>query len=127
MTFLRRSSSHERPRLMPRPECTDTGHVRLTPHQQTEILNTARELFGPKVRVVLFGSRVDDRLRGGDIDLMIDTDLESQSAHEGRLTFLVELKKRIGDRKIDVIVRSPDRPAKPIHDAASRHGVEILG
>lgn len=99
--------------------------MRLTARQRTEILSTARELFGPQVRVVLFGSRVDDRLRGGDIDLMIDTDLATQSAHESRLAFLVELKKRLGDRKIDVIVRSPDRPAKPIYDAASRHGVEL--
>ena len=101
--------------------------MRLTSRQRTAILTTARELFGPKVRVILFGSRVDDRLRGGDIDLMIDTDLDRQSAHESKLTFLVELKKRLGDRKIDVIVRSPDRPAKSIHDAALRHGVEILG
>ena len=110
---------------MLRPECSDTEHVRLTVCQRTEILHTARELFGPRVRVVLFGSRVDDRLRGGDIDLMIDTDLDTQSAHERELAFLVELKKRIGDRKIDVIVRSPDRPAKSIHDAALRHGVEL--
>ncbi|WP_438873993.1 hypothetical protein [Thiohalocapsa halophila] len=41
--------------------------MRLTAHQQQVIKQAAQDAFGPDVRVDLFGSRVDDTRRGGDI------------------------------------------------------------
>lgn len=38
------------------------------------IVEEARRVFGPDVAVRLFGSRVDDNLRGGDIDLHIQAE-----------------------------------------------------
>ncbi len=54
----------------------------------------------------LFGSRVNDSLRGGDIDLLIVTESpESKSAVLARRTsLLVTLKERIGDQRIDLVV-----------------------
>ncbi|WP_456378224.1 nucleotidyltransferase domain-containing protein [Thiolapillus sp.] len=43
--------------------------MRLSPGNQSIIKQTAREIFGD-VRVLLFGSRVQDNLKGGDIDLL---------------------------------------------------------
>ncbi len=43
--------------------------MRLTPRQQQIIREAARDVFGTEARVWLFGSRVDDSRRGGDIDL----------------------------------------------------------
>jgi predicted nucleotidyltransferase len=47
--------------------------MRLTP-EQTRIIKTAvaRELE-PHARIWLFGSKVDDERRGGDIDLYVET------------------------------------------------------
>jgi len=42
--------------------------MRLTPDQVKIIKDTVSRLAGPASRVWLFDSRVDDDLRGGDID-----------------------------------------------------------
>ena len=47
--------------------------LRLTPEQAAIIRSAAAEAFGSDARVWLFGSRVDDSKRGGDIDLLIET------------------------------------------------------
>ena len=47
--------------------------MRLTPDQITAIKSAAAENFGTDASVSLFGSRVDDSKRGGDIDLLIRT------------------------------------------------------
>ena len=47
--------------------------MRLTPSQHSAIRTTATEIFGEDVIIWLFGSRVDDDKRGGDIDLLIET------------------------------------------------------
>ena len=39
--------------------------------QQTAIRTTVAETFGEEANIWLFGSRVDDNKRGGDIDLLI--------------------------------------------------------
>ena len=46
--------------------------MRLTSSQIEMIRNTAQVVFGDVVRVTLFGSRVDDRSKGGDVDLMVE-------------------------------------------------------
>jgi len=42
--------------------------MRLTPGQQSAIRSAVAETFGDAANVWLFGSRVDDNKRGGDID-----------------------------------------------------------
>ncbi len=45
--------------------------MRLTAQQQATIKDGVRSLFSAPVEVFLFGSRVDDTAKGGDIDLLI--------------------------------------------------------
>ena len=54
--------------------------MRLTPSESQTIAGLARESFGPQTRVFLFGSRTDDAARGGDIDLYIETTLDTPAA-----------------------------------------------
>ena len=65
-------------------------------------------------KVILFGSRVDDTKKGGDIDLYIET---PDCNFSKKIDFLVLVKQYIGDQKIDVILdegedRNIDRIAK---------------
>ena len=46
--------------------------MRLSPKQITAVKQTAAEVFGPEADIWLFGSRVDDERRGGDIDLLVE-------------------------------------------------------
>ena len=51
--------------------------MRLTPTQHQQILQATRLNFGANANVWLFGSRVDDSRRGGDVDLYVETDQAS--------------------------------------------------
>mgnify|MGYP000577180362 FL=1 len=51
----------------------------------------------------LFGSRVDDKIKGGDIDLYIVPKTQN-NLRKKKTKFLVDLKLQIGDQKIDVVL-----------------------
>ncbi|MDP2751633.1 MAG: nucleotidyltransferase domain-containing protein [Rhodocyclaceae bacterium] len=57
----------------------------------------------PAAEVYLFGSRTHDDAKGGDIDLLV---LSGLIGFSGKLDIQVELCKRLGDRKIDMVVAS---------------------
>lgn len=53
--------------------------MRLNAAEIKTIVQTAQEIFGLEVSVYLFGSRIDDTKRGGDIDLLVCTPCGKQS------------------------------------------------
>ena len=48
--------------------------MRLTELQRTFICQTVSNVIGPDARIILFGSRLDDSARGGDLDLLVESD-----------------------------------------------------
>ena len=82
--------------------------IRLSEREIEAIREVAKEVFGEGARVYLFGSRVNPEEKGGDIDLFIEAP-EGKTGVEEKLKFLVRLKERIGDQKVDVIVREEGR------------------
>jgi uncharacterized protein len=99
--------------------------MRLLPSQARTIREKAQAAFGPGTRVLLFGSRVDDRLRGGDIDLLVEVDrpVSNRAAAAARLA--AELQIALGDRRIDIVLVDPTSTPQPIHTAARRTGVTL--
>lgn len=96
--------------------------MRLSAHEAVTIRQAAIEAFGGDVIVRLFGSRIDDDRRGGDIDLHIEAAPErSDSAHEQR--FRVLLWQRLDEPQIDVVVASRGAEPRWIDRAALREGV----
>ena len=62
-------------------------------------------------KLFLFGSRVRDDIKGGDIDLLLLTN-DDELADEllsDKHKMLASIKKKIGDQKIDLIIRSSIR------------------
>lgn len=53
--------------------------MRITEYEKEVISGEARNFFGDRTRTYLFGSRVDDSARGGDIDLLLIPDADSAS------------------------------------------------
>jgi predicted nucleotidyltransferase len=47
--------------------------MRLTEFQQNQILTLLHQQWGKDASVWLFGSRLDDQKRGGDVDLLVET------------------------------------------------------
>jgi len=94
--------------------------MRLTEWEIKEIKKAAKLVFGENVRVILFGSRVDDNKKGGDIDLYVVTDDPSMEK-EGK--FWIELQKRLGEQKIDIVLS--ENPERKIEQVALKEGVEL--
>ncbi|OOG21470.1 hypothetical protein B1C78_16155 [Thioalkalivibrio denitrificans] len=99
--------------------------MRLTARQIEVIREKVHALLGEDARVRLFGSRVDDSARGGDIDLFVEVDrvLDNRAASASRLQ--AELQLALGDQRIDVVLVDPRTPRLPIHQVAARDGVRL--
>ena len=94
--------------------------MRLADWEVREIKEAARLVFGEDVKVILFGSRVYDDKKGGDIDLYVITD-ELSMEKEGK--FWIELQKRLGEQKIDIVLS--EDPNRPIERSELKEGVEL--
>ena len=88
------------------------------------IADTLRKRFGEQSRIWLFGSRVDDEARGGDIDIYLEPEIQEPDAIvDARLEALVELKQRLGDQRIDLVIHRASAREVPIHAIARETGV----
>jgi hypothetical protein len=99
--------------------------IRLGSEQCRILKDAALECFGAAATVRLFGSRADPQRRGGDIDLYVEAPgLTAEQVLDAKLRFLVMAKRRLGDRRIDVVVNpeAPETPL-PIHRVARETGV----
>ena len=98
--------------------------MRLTQEQINAIRISVNEVFGLGSQVWLFGSRVDERRRGGDIDLLVrPAATHIRPSLASKIRFLNKLERRIGERKVDVVVEVDD-DSRPIVRVA--HETEVL-
>ncbi len=97
--------------------------MRLTPEQIDAIKQSAHAVLGADARVTLFGSRVDDSKKGGDIDLLFETAqlLENRATTLG--TLYVALIRKLGDRKIDILLKDMATPPAPVLAIARQTGI----
>lgn len=98
--------------------------MRLPAETLPPLLDAVRRHFGAGARVWLFGSRVDDTARGGDIDLYIETDFTSDLVAR-RVGLKCDLSSLFGERKIDLVARPRSRAPQPIHQIARREGIPL--
>ncbi|WP_260293616.1 nucleotidyltransferase domain-containing protein [Sedimenticola hydrogenitrophicus] len=99
--------------------------MRLSSQTRKTIRDTVNEIFGADAAVMLFGSRVDDTARGGDLDLLVRSDKPVQQRERKALQLVARLQLRLGDQPIDVLVLDPETTYQPIHEEALRTGVRL--
>lgn len=74
--------------------------MRLTT-QQIVVLKDSLKRLDPSAKLYLFGSRVDDQRKGGDIDLLIESKkLQPADVRRLRLDFY----RHFGEQKIDIVL-----------------------
>ncbi len=90
-----------------------------------EIKEAVRSVLGEEARVFIFGSRADLSKKGGDIDILVKVSrsFSEEERFNARKRIFVELCKRFGERKIDLLV--VDEPRNPVERIALEEGVEI--
>jgi len=95
--------------------------MRLTQKEVEAITLTFQEVFNSG-KIYLFGSRVDNSKKGGDIDLYIQAD-NRDNLIEKKFNFLVELKRKIGLQKIDVVISKDIN--RTIEQEALNNGIQL--
>lgn len=98
--------------------------MRLPPDYVDAIKEATREAFGATAVVRLFGSRVHDHLRGGDIDLHIESD-PLDDEWRVRDVFEQALFQRIEPQKVDVVVTERGTTPRAFERIAYRDGIVL--
>ena len=97
--------------------------MRLSRSQIQAIVTATTELAGADAQVRLFGSRLDDSLRGGDIDLLVECPHPVARPVWLAAQITARLQRRLGDRKIDVLLVDPSTRLEAVHHFAKTEGV----
>ncbi len=99
--------------------------MRLSIKDTQKISQEVASQLGKEAEILLFGSRVDDQARGGDVDLLITLDhcLENNAGAAALLS--ARLERILNGRKVDVILVTPEVPHQLIHDVARQTGVTL--
>jgi len=96
--------------------------MRLTNQQIQLISHVAHQVAGNECQVRIFGSRLDDAKRGGDVDIL----LELPDAVDNPALIAASVSARVSramyGRKVDVLISAPNLMRFPIHDIAFKEG-----
>ena len=96
--------------------------MRLTDEQMEAIRQSARQIGGELARVRVFGSRLDDSARGGDLDLMLELPESVDNPALMAAQLAARASRALHGRKVDVLISALNLMRLPIHDIAFREG-----
>ncbi|MCK4840327.1 MAG: nucleotidyltransferase domain-containing protein [Methylococcales bacterium] len=96
--------------------------MRLNDFEQEMIKKAFIETFEAG-KIYLFGSRVDDTARGGDIDLYLVPKTKFDDERDRKIKFLVKLDIYIGEQKIDVVMAKDE--SRLIEQEALKYGIKL--
>lgn len=75
--------------------------MRLTLQEQSTI-GAAIHALDSAAEIYLFGSRAQEDVKGGDIDLLV---LSETLKFSHKISILTELSEKLGDQKIDLLIK----------------------
>jgi predicted nucleotidyltransferase len=99
--------------------------LRLDLALQELIKKEVTDHLGSDVVIRLFGSRVDDTQKGGDIDLLINTHHTLTNRFDLESKLAARLYIRLGGRKVDVLLMDNLTHLQPIHIQALKTGIVL--
>jgi predicted nucleotidyltransferase len=96
--------------------------MRLTKQQTHTITQTVSRLAGTGATVYLFGSRLNDQAKGGDIDLFIESDTPLSVIHRAQIK--MELETQLG-LPIDIVSKIRGAVATPFQIIAQSRAAQL--
>jgi predicted nucleotidyltransferase len=96
--------------------------MRLEMDEVQAIRHAAREVFGERTTKRVFGSRVRDDLKGGDLDLHLEVD-PGQATFTNEMAFRDLIERPLDELKVDVVLHERGAPLTSIDEIALRDGV----
>lgn len=99
--------------------------MRISQKQHDDIKEIVSQLAGPEAVVTLFGSRVDDAKKGGDVDLLVELSnhVDNPALLSAKLS--VKISNIMFGRKVDVLLSAPNLDYLPIHKYARLNGIVL--
>ena len=97
--------------------------MRLTEFESNAIKKAFQESF-ENGDIYLFGSRVDDSKKGGDIDLYLVPTQKFENESQRKVDFQIKLDEYIGEQKVDVVMAKDT--SRLIEQEAIRKGVNLM-
>ena len=86
--------------------------MRLNQTEHQIISTIIQKIFGDNALLYLFGSRIEDDKLGGDIDLLIETNLKPEEAFIRKIQAITEIQFALGEQKIDILITNPKKDDK---------------
>ena len=99
--------------------------MRLTSEQIAAIHEVTVQLAGSSARIWLFGSRVFDDARGGDVDLLLELDEAVADPAQLSTRLAARISRAMDGRKVDVLIKAPNLLLLPIHSIALAEGIRL--
>jgi len=96
--------------------------MRLTTNQIEFIRQLITQLLGADVQVRVFGSRLDDNAKGGDLDLFLELPEAVDNPAMLAAQLSAKVSRKMSGRKVDVLISAPNLKVLPIHEIAHREG-----
>lgn len=96
--------------------------MRLSDGERMQIKAIISRTFGDGAEVWLFGSRVDDSKRGGDVDLYV-AGANAADLYQARISALSALEEML-PYPVDLVAEEPGRDL-PIYRIARAQGVKL--
>ena len=94
--------------------------MRLNKYYIDTIKSVFEEVF-TNGSIYLFGSRVDDSKKGGDIDLYLE--IEEPPTLDKKIKFLSKLKMVLGEQKIDIVFNEDS--SRPIEQEIKKWAIKL--
>jgi len=98
--------------------------MRLSAEQIQQLKSLALEEGGADARPCLFGSRLDDTRKGGDVDLLLGLASSTTDPAPLAARMAARASRILAGRKVDVLLAAPNLLRLPIRGVAFREGVE---
>jgi predicted nucleotidyltransferase len=99
--------------------------MRLSQKQRQVIRDEVACIFGADARGHVFGSRLDDTQRGGDIDLHIEAAGNAEELLDRELALYARLQRNLGEQRIDIVVHGRGQPLRSIDRHARATGIPV--
>ena len=99
--------------------------MRLTSEQIQAIRTDVAQVDGQGAQIWLFGSRVHDQARGGDVDLLLELDPPVDEPAQLAARLSVRISRAMHGWKVDVVIKAPNLMHLPIHTIAMQEGVRL--
>lgn len=99
--------------------------MRIPTEAREALVQSVRRVVPEAKTIRLFGSRLDDDAKGGDVDLMVEFDhpVEHPAVLAARIA--VQASRTLDGRRVDVVLKAPNLKECSIHRVAMTTGVAL--